>query len=427
MMKRVSISAWLFIPYLAVILCLSGCDTDSARQHRDAAPLQPWPPVASTATKQLDTRAQQLLIEGQKAFQMGQYEQAMAFLDSAATIEPQAPVIPFNRGRVYTALNQIENAQTAFKQALRTDPGYPEIRRRLGDISLQQGNLEEAIAYYREEEKIESGAELFVNMGESYYRLGQADSAQFYYERAIHFDSTNAYAHMMYGQLLEELGLLDQALVHSRKAMALDPSQTNYQFAVGAQLYQLNRLEESVPHLKGAADSKLLHYPAQYNLGQVFLRLGRDDEAQYYLARADSSRELMDQITNMQGIAAQHPNAIADWIALGELFRQAGERDRAIQAFNRASALDPNHLRLQKNIGEMMLAEGDVRGAIRSFQSILRADEKQPEIWKNLGLAFAVAGMCDDARLALKIALEQQPDDTAVSDLLAGICTTEAR
>ena len=73
-----------------------------------------------------------------------------------------------------------------------------------------------------------------------------------------------------------------------------------------------------------------------------------------------------------------------------------------------------------------MLAEGDVRSAVRLFQSILRVDEQRPDVWKNLGLAFAVAGLCDDARQALQIAISHDPGNTSYKDLLAGICTTDA-
>ena len=356
---------------------------------------------------------------------MGHYERAMALLDSAEAEAPGAPVIPFNRGRVYTALNRVDEAQRAFQQALSLDPGYPEVRRRLGDIKLQQGELQEALDFYRVEAKVEPVVELFVNMGETYYRLGKADSAQISYEEAIKVDSASANARMMYGQLLEELGKLDEALIHSKKALAIEPQNTNYQFAVGSQLYQLGQLEESVAYLKRAADGRLLHYPAQYNLGQTLMRLGREQEARHYLARADSSRELMDKITNTQSIAARNPKLVTHWIELGELLRRAGERDRAVQAFNRATALDPENIRVLNNVGEMMLAEGDVRGAAQTFQSILRMDERQPDVWKNLGLAFAVAGLCDEARQSLQVAISHEPNNSNFKELLTGICTNE--
>jgi len=404
---------------------MAGCEPDASTKSSQAA--SGAPPISSSANTQLPPRAQELLIEGQKAFQMGQYERAMVQLDSAEAFAPGAPVIPFNRGRVYTALNQIKAAQQEFKEAIRRDPGYPEIRLRLGDIELQEGNLEEALDYFRKEATIAPTTQLFVNMGEAYYKLGKADSARFSYESALVADSTNASAHMMYGQLLEELGRVDEALVHSKKALEIEPRTTNYQFAVGSQLFQLGQLEEAARYLKQAADGRLLHYPAQYNLGQVLTRLGREQEAQNYLARADSSRALMDRITNTQSIAAQNPNSEDGWIELGELFRDAGERDRAVQAFNRAAALDPANIRLQNNIGEMMLAEGDVRGAVQRFQDILRQDERQPEVWKNLGLAFAVAGLCEDARAALGIAIEQKPGDKAIQELQASICAGQSK
>ena len=414
MMHRVTCLPVLFA-CIVVFCSMVGCTSSPNGADANGVP-------SSTANQKLDLRAQELLIEGQKAFQMGQYEQAMAFLDSAEVVEPGVPVIPFNRGRIFTALNRVDDARKAFQESIDRDPGYPEVRRRLGDIEMEQGNVAEALSYYRGEAQIQPDAELYVQMGEAYSRLGQADSAKVSYQKAIESDSTHAQAHMMYGQLLEELGILEEALQHSKSALSIEPASTNHQFAVGSQLYQLGRLEESVHYLQSAADGRLLHYPAQYNLGQVLSRLGRDEEANYYLARADSSRELMDKITNTQSIAAQNPDNAEKWVELGELFRHAGEQDRAIQAFNRATALDPDNLRLQNNIGEMMLAEGDVRGAAQRFQSILRVDEQRPEVWKNLGLAFAVAGLCDDARMALNVAIDYEPENTEYKDLLSGIC-----
>ncbi|MEX0820741.1 MAG: tetratricopeptide repeat protein [Rhodothermales bacterium] len=370
----------------------------------------------------MDPRAQDLLIKGQRAFQQGNYEGAMALLDSAETYAPGAPVIPFNRGRVYTAVNRIDAARKAFHEAIERDPAYPEARLRLGDIELQRGDVEAALKYYREEQSVEPSSDLFVKMGESFYRMGEADSARAAYEQAIALDSTNATAHMMYGQLLEETGQLEEALRHSQRALALEPNQSNYQYAVGSQLYQMGRLEESVEYLKRAADGRLLHYPAQNNLAQVLLRLGREGESDYYMARADSSRELMNRITDAQSIAAQNPTSVDGWIKLGELFRMADERDRAMQAFNRAAILEPTNLRVQKIVGEMMLAEGDVQTAIDLFQAILQVDRSRVDVWKNLALAYAAAGQCEDARRALSTAREHRPGDASLANIMNGLC-----
>ena len=287
----------------------------------------------------LDARAQALLLQGEKAFQRGLYQRALALADSAERHDPDAAVIPFFRGNINAALRRFDAAQEAFQAVLALDPTYPEAHLRLGDIEAQRGNDRRALRLYNAEKRIAPTATLYEKLGGAYAELGKADSARLAYEQAIEHDSTNASVHMMYGQLLEETGQLEAALVHSRQAASLQPGRPNYQFAVGSQLYQLGRLEEAVEPLRTAADGRLLHYPAQYTLGQVLIRLGREAEAERYLARADSARELMDQITAAQEAASRRPDAVGPWVRLGELYRRAGEERRAAEAFNRAKSM----------------------------------------------------------------------------------------
>jgi tetratricopeptide (TPR) repeat protein len=370
----------------------------------------------------LDERAQQYLVRGQRAFQQGNYERAVAYLDSAEQVEPRTSVVPFNRGRILMAVNQDRGAQRAFEKALHRDRNYPDAREQLGDLERQRGNNEAAIDYYRGEEQVDPTPSLYVDMGTVYDRLGKADSARAAYERAIALDSSNAEAHMMYGQFLEKTGNLKEALEHSRKALSLEPDRPNYQFAVGSQLYQLGQLKEAVPHLKKAADARLLHYPAQHNLGQVLMRLGREEEAERYMARADSSRALMDTITSAQSVATRNPKSVDAWIRLGKLFRRADEQSRAIRAFSRAASLEPNNLQVRKNIGEVMLREGHPTKAIPHFRAVLQSDQSQAEVWMNLSVAYAKTGDCARARRVLNAARSHHPDSSTLRGTLRALC-----
>lgn len=415
---------------MSMALGSAGCSSDQSPAEDEGA-------TATETTKQrvtskwtpetLDERVKTLMVEGQKAFQRGNYERALALLDSAESVEPRAPVVFFNRGRVYTALNRFNAAQEAFRTAIELDPQYPEARRRLGDIEYQRGQREAALTRYREEAEIAPDAQLYVNMGMIYADLGNVDSARIAYERAVSLDSTDASAHMMYGQFLEETSDLESALAHSRKALSIEPDRPNYQFAVGSQLFQLGRLDEAANYLKQAADGRLLHYPAQYNMGQVLMRLGREEEADQYLARADSARKLMDQITAAQGAASRNPQSVEHWIELGRLFRRAGERNHAVQAFNRAASLQPTNLMVQNELGKMMLAEGKTKQAIQRFQNIVQADETLVDAWINLGLAYAVAGNCESARRAWNTALTHRSGDATAKKYLAGLCQYNAQ
>lgn len=419
--SHISSRALLILACLVLLVFQSACSSEEAETPRGADT------PTEGAREVLDARAESMLLEGQRAYEEGNLTRALALLDSAEIYAPNAPVISYNRGRVYTGMNQFEAAREAFQTAVDLDPNYPEAHFRLGNLASQRGELRKALNLYRTEERIAPSSALYVEKGLTYGKLGQPDSARIAYEKAISLDSTNANAHMMYGQFLEETGALEPALAHSRRALSLEPDRPNYQFAVGSQLFQLGRLEEAADYLKRAADARLLHYPAQYNLGQVLLRLGREAEANRYLARADSARSLMDQITAAQGAASRNPQAVDAWTRLGVLFRRAGERDNAVQAFNRALEIEPRNLRVHNKVGEMMLAEGKTEEAIKRFQAILSADESMVDAWLNLGLAFATAGNCENARLSWQRALDHRPGNATATKYLEGLCRYTAQ
>ena len=371
-----------------------------------------------------DSRVKPFLVKGSKALGAGNYQRALAMADSAAQYDPDLPLISFFRGNVYAEQNKLDAARAAYRRVIERDPEYPEAHMKLGDIEFDAGKFRTALRLYEKEEAVAPTSPLYVKMARTYGELGGADSARRAYEKAIALDSTNANAYMMYGQFLEDQGELEAALAQSRTALELDPDNTNYQFAVGSQLFRTGHLEEAAKHLRRAADEQLLHSAAQYNLGQVLQRLGREEEAEYYLARADSARRLIDQISSAQNRASRSPDDVSSWMRLGELYREAGAYDRALQAFQRAANRRPRDLAVQSRIAEVLLEKGRADAAIRRFRALLDADRTFVEAWVGLGRAYAAEGRCEEARQAWKSALEQEPSSAAARRHLDTKCQT---
>ena len=370
----------------------------------------------------VDSRVKPFLVEGSKALDRGNYRRALALADSAEKYEPNLPLISFFRGSVYAEQNKMGAARTAYRTVLELDSTYPEARLKLGNIAFDRGKFRTALRLYRGEQKVSATSSLHVKIARTYQKLGVADSARMAYEEALALDSTNANAHMMYGQFLEDQGELETALTHSRRALKLNPENTNYQFAVGSQLYRTGHLKEAARHLETAADQRLLHSAAQYNLGQVLRRLGRTDEADYYFARADSARRLIDEISSAQEKASRNPNRVGSWVKLGGLYREAGALDRALQAFDRAARIRPRNLTVQHRIAETLLEKGQTGDAIRRFRSVLDADPSFGKAWLDLGRAYAADGQCDEARRAWRRALDHRSSGDAARTHLDTRC-----
>jgi len=371
----------------------------------------------------VDSRVKPFLVEGSKALDRGNYQRALALADSAEKYEPNLPLISFFRGSVYAEQNKLGAARTAYRTVLELDSTYPEARLKLGNIAFDRGKFRTALRLYRGEQKVSATSALHVKIARTYQKLGVADSARTAYEEALALDSTNANAHMMYGQFLEDQGELETALTHSRRALALNPENTNYQFAVGSQLYRTGHLEEAARHLERAADQRLLHSAAQYNLGQVLRRLGRTEEAERYFARADTARRLIEEISSAQEEASRNPNRVGSWVKLGELYREARALDRALEAFDRAARLRPRNLTVQHRIAEILLQKGQIEDATQRLRAILDADRSFGKAWLDLGRAYAAEGQCDEARRAWRRALDHQSSGDAARTHLDTRCT----
>lgn len=407
----------LMVLFLAGLLLATGCE--------EAVDL---PTRTEAMRRTLDPQVRAMLLEGDAAFQRGQYQQALAIADSVDLYEPELPDLHFFRGNVYLAMKQLDLAKSAFEKTVALDAQFQDAWLRIGDLELEQGRPGEAIKYYQKALAIEPTSVLYEKLGTVYAASGMADSAGIAYTKAIALDSTNTTAHLLYGQLLEKLGDYETALIHSHKALALRPGTPNYQFAVGAQLFRSGQLEEARSYLKKAADALPLHYPAQYNLGQVLLRLGASEEAQRYLARADSARILLKEITVLENAVARNPNHVEPWIRLGQLFQRAEMFERSAEMYNTALRITPGNSDAQIGLAKLSIAAGNTSDAIQRLKLVLFEDPARVEAQLDLGLAYAIMGQCDEAREAWEIVLNlsgstNETHRSTARGYLAGLCS----
>ena len=399
---------------IAFLLLFTGCATKES-------------PRTDQLLDNLEPHVLSLFRKSQQAFQQGHYQEALALIDSVEANAPELPDMYFFRGTIYMALRQFDNAKRQFERTLEIYPNYPGAWLRMGDISLEFSNQDEAIHQYKSEQRIRPQSEAALKLGRIYTDRGEGDSAQVYFEQAIELDTTNASAHFLYGQLLEKLGKYEDAIFHSHRAFVLEPGNTNYQFVVGSQLFRSGRSTEARTHLEQAANALPYYYPAQYTMGQLLTQLGQHEQAKYYLAQADSARVIFQQINLTEQAINRYPTQASYWVQLGKLYHKAQMFDRATQAFTRALSVEPNHFDAQFELAKLMMAAGNTPGAIQGFQYLLSTDSTHIEVRLSLGLAFAITGNCADAKRAWETVLSYQPGNIAAKGYLAGLCQYQAQ
>jgi tetratricopeptide (TPR) repeat protein len=127
---------------------------------------------------------------------MGDWEAALVWLDRALALDPEDPVILFNRGYVLSQIDE-DAAIEAYHQALRYTTDDPRSAFNLGNIYEKRGQLQESIAAY---------------------------------EQAIALDPTYPSPYHNLGLVYEQLGQLDKAIELWEKTLEVDPSHVNARF-----------------------------------------------------------------------------------------------------------------------------------------------------------------------------------------------------
>ena len=95
---------------------------------------------------------------------------------------------------------------------------------------------------------------------------------------------------------------------------------------------------------------------------------------------------------------------------LGVLLMKEGNVDGAIASFERALTLNPSYAQAHNNLGvALMDGKDDVARATRHFQAATQADPGYADAWFNLGLAQFRAGDNVRATNSFERALSLQP------------------
>ena len=118
---------------------------------------------------------------------------------------------------------------------------------------------------------------------------------------------------------------------------------------------QTGQPEAALEHLQSVAEERPQHAAAQYNLGQALTRLGHTDEAQRYLAAADSACALERDVERWTALVATNPDEPARWATLAHALRRAGRYDEAVRAYTSALSLDPEHLAIRNQLAGLYL------------------------------------------------------------------------
>jgi len=191
-------------------------------------------------------------------------------------------------------------------------------------------------------------------------------------------------------------GRLQQAEELYRQALRADPDNPDGLNLLAIIADTTARGEEAIKLMEAAVAAAPENSELSNNLGQLYKKSGRINEAiGVYRAAINVDPNNADAHNNLGNALT-----MTEEVGVGE----------AIGHYRKALEIDPNNARTQYNLASVLLEQGDLLGAIETFQTVVTIEPNYIEAHNNLGNAYLEQGKLDEAVDSYHKALAIKPD-----------------
>ena len=168
--------------------------------------------------------AQEFVTLGNAKAEEQKWDEAATLYSKALKLDPNSWKIRRKLGKVLRQKGNLDLALAEFQQAIKLQPKIGELYTDLGETLAQLGKWNEAIVNYRH------GIELSPQQPWSYYKLANLQEKQHQFEdavnslkKAIEFEPNNHLFYRNLAQIQQILGNLEEAIIAYRQAIKINP------------------------------------------------------------------------------------------------------------------------------------------------------------------------------------------------------------
>lgn len=181
--------------------------------------------------------SENLLEQGQKFQNQGNFEQAIAFYMQALVSQPQNPKLHYKIGQCFAKQKQFSHSESSFRKSIELNPASSLAYHNLGDIKFQQQQWNEAINFYQVALQYNNCfAWSHYNLGRALHNLGRIEEAIKFYQQAVELDSNLESCYFSLIEVCDENIYPQQIAQYYQKLGEIKFSQKQFQLA--AQFYE---------------------------------------------------------------------------------------------------------------------------------------------------------------------------------------------
>ena len=250
------------------------------------------------------------------------------------------------------------------KKYIKEKPDNPESYYYLGNIYLEEKNIEKAIRYLEKAVSLKQKADYYNDLGYAYFLKGDYKKAIDCYNRAIKIDPNLSVAYYNKALAYRKMGNIKEAIKNYSKAIALNPDDPDYYYNLGI-AYRLNNEPQKAIHSYKKA-IQLDPYNENY------------------------------------------------WNNLGNAYYDIGDYKKAVECYKKAVEINPSFFLGWQNLANTFLDIGEYEKAVKAFKKAIKIDKRCADCYMDMGIALKELGRYDEALKAYEKAVEIDPSQKAI-------------
>ncbi len=290
-------------------------------------------------------------------------------------------------GREYVDAGDYPNAIAIYERAASLDNQNPKIFSGIGYLHARQGRFREAVRAYQQALSLDpDNPRFYYALAFSLANTGDYANAATAYYYAIQLEPRDVKNYLGLGVVLLRQGDYEKATEAYQRVIALDPNNQQAFTIMGSALIQQGRIDEAIAYLQNATQRFPRSSELNLQLATAVLQKGEIEKGFQLLQEAERS----------------NPNNPLIQLKIGTIFEQKGNWAGALAAYRRASYLDRRSIEARMGQIRVAIAQKDFLGAVVTATEAIELDPQNPDSYYYLGVALFERGRNSEAKDALK-------------------------
>jgi tetratricopeptide (TPR) repeat protein len=332
----------------------------------------------------------------------GEYKKAIEYYQRALKYDKNNVVTYRNLALAYKHMGDLDEAAHTIEKGLELDPGNVNNQILLGNILYEKGDLIGALMRFEKALEIDSNnATALYNLALTLIKKGDEVNAIEYLKRAGDADKIGEIARLAYGKLgviYTQRKDYDQAQKFLKLAISIAPKDPVNRYNLGIVYLNLNETEKAVEEFMQAEELGKSDVDLLENLGDAY----------FNMRKYDRSLQTYNRLLEINSRNIRILSRVA------EIYYENGELDRAYDIYRKVTVLEPvseNARIAYLNMGNILDDAQRFNEAIEAYEKALALDPRDSSTLYNLGIVYKHMGKGELAIDTWRKASDLKPDD----------------